>query len=43
MLTDPKFKYNLPKEIDINIILKRIDDLNYVIEKEGANHVIIKY
>lgn len=36
MLSDPKYKYNLPSEIDINIILKRIDDLNYVMEKEGV-------
>lgn len=36
MLSDPKFKYNLPSEIDINVIIKRIEDLNYVMEKEGG-------
>ncbi|KRX01435.1 SEP domain [Pseudocohnilembus persalinus] len=39
-LSNPKFKYNLPKEIDINIVLRRIDDLNYLMEKEGVNQVI---
>ena len=38
-ITNPKYKYNLPKEIDINIILTRIDELNIIMRKEGCTEV----
>lgn len=38
-ITQPKYNYKIPKEIDINIILKRIDELNIIMEKEGCQEV----
>jgi hypothetical protein len=38
-MTNPKYKYNLPKEIDINIILKRIQELNIIMEREGCSEI----
>lgn len=32
----PKYNYHLPKEIDINIILRRIEELNIIMEREGC-------
>lgn len=36
----PVFNYHLPKEISIEVIQRRIQELNYVIEKEGANQIV---
>ena len=38
-MTNPKYKYNLPREIDINIILKRIQELNIIMEKDGLSEI----
>ena len=35
----PKYNYNVPKEIDINIILRRIEELNFIMEKEDCTEV----
>jgi hypothetical protein len=41
-LRQPKYKYNLPREIDINIILKRIEELNIIMEKDGGISQVYK-
>jgi hypothetical protein len=42
MLDQPKPKYNLqlPKEIDMSIIQRRIEELNMVMEKDGGNQIV---
>lgn len=36
----PLFNYHLPKEISIDVIKRRIDELNYIMEKDGANQIV---
>jgi len=36
----PIYNYHLPKEIDIHIITKRIEELNIIMEKEGAHEIV---
>lgn len=36
----PIYKSKLPKEIDINIIERRIDELNIIIAKEGESEIV---
>lgn len=38
--TNPKYKYNLPSSIDINIILRRINELNLILEKDGTDEFV---
>lgn len=38
-ISNPKYKYNVPKEIDINIILRRVDELNLIMDKDGRDEV----
>lgn len=33
----PRYNFNLPKEIDISLIMHRVNELNFVVQKEG-NH-----
>ncbi|CAD8080874.1 unnamed protein product [Paramecium primaurelia] len=36
----PLFNYHLPKEISIDVIKRRIEELNYIMEKDGANQIV---
>ncbi|KAM3144402.1 hypothetical protein pb186bvf_003566 [Paramecium bursaria] len=36
----PRFNYQLPKEISIDVIQKRIDELNFIMEKDGVNQIV---
>lgn len=38
----PKYNYPLPSEIDFNVIMRRIDELNFLIEKEGGCQEVYK-
>lgn len=31
----PKYNYKLPDSIDLNVVIRRIEELNFIMEKEG--------
>ncbi|KAL4472460.1 hypothetical protein ABPG74_018409 [Tetrahymena malaccensis] len=38
----PKYNYHLPSEIDFNVVMRRIEELNYIVEKEGNAQEVYK-
>ncbi|EGR29493.1 hypothetical protein IMG5_154760 [Ichthyophthirius multifiliis] len=38
----PKYNYNLPQQIDLNIVARRIEELNFLMEKEGGCQEVYK-
>ncbi len=41
-LDAPKPLYNkhLPKEVDLNVLIRRVEELNYLILKDGGEEII---
>ena len=38
----PLFNYKLPQEISVDVIIRRVDELNYIMEKDGGATEIVK-